>query len=117
MDIDTAWPDPTKTAEENNLIYVERMPGIIQHGHDILTMEQWREYFARLEGPEGCDFQESPTLTWKCGGGMDKSLSEAILRKMGLDENIVSDVLETVESLGGGCDCEILFNAAERIDP
>lgn len=81
---------------------------------------KWNEFFRRLEGPEGCNFQEKEpgnveTVTWTCGGGWDKSKAEAILRTMRIPDETASAVLRHVESLGGHCDCEILFNAVERI--
>lgn len=88
----------------------------VDKARTLISLEQWREYFSRLEGPEGCDFQESPT-TWKCAGGTDQTFSKAILMKMDLDEGTINEVLQCVSSLGGHCDCEVLFNAAERIDP
>lgn len=91
--------------------------GAVEQARLLMTMEQWREFFFRLEGPEGCDFRETPTFTWKCAGGTDQTFSRVILPKMGLDESTVDEVLQCVSSLGGHCDCEILFNAAERIDP
>lgn len=114
----STWPDPSKTVEENNKDYVRIvMPAAVKRAHELMDVEQWREYFARLEGPEGCDFQESPTWSWQCGGGTDKSKSRSILFKMGLHEETINEALECVHSLGGHCDCEVLFNAAERIDP
>lgn len=83
----------------------------------VLTEEQWSEFFTRLEGPEGCNFQEGETLTWECDSGNDKSKAEAILTKMGLDDRLRERVLKLVDVFGGHCDCEILFNAEERILP
>jgi hypothetical protein len=36
---------------------------------------------------------------------------------MGLDDDEVASVHRLVNALGGHCDCEIIFNAAERILP
>lgn len=88
----------------------------------ILSPERWEEYFARLEGPEGCDFKEETpgdvsTMTWRCAGGFDKSYSRTILAEMGLAKSSIAEVLAYVESFGGHCDCEVLLNAAERILP
>lgn len=90
---------------------------------DALTNEQWLELFERLEGPEGCNFKEEPDpdrpgetkTTWRCKGGMDKRYAEKILSDMGIRPPGQYGVLRYVESLGGHCDCEILFNAAERV--
>lgn len=89
----------------------------VARAREILTLEQWEEYFARLEGPEGCDFRESPEWSWKCHGGNDKSYSREILFKMDLPIETINEALDCVHSLGGHCDCEVLFNAAERIYP
>jgi hypothetical protein len=93
------------------------LEGAADEARTLLSLDQWREYFRRLEGPEGCDFQETPTWTWNCAGGTDQTFSRAILAKIGLDEGTINEVLQCVSSLGGMCDCEVLFNAAERIDP
>lgn len=83
----------------------------------LMHVDQWSEYFERLEGPEGCDFKEDAEkgFTWTCKGGMDKSKSTRILVAMGIPEDRVFGVLSYVEGLGGHCDCEVLFNAAERV--
>lgn len=82
---------------------------------------QWNYFFQELEGPNGCDFKQTDpedagTITWRCKGGMDKTYAAEILAKMdGVSEATASAVLTYVESLGGHCDCEIIFNAVERI--
>lgn len=86
----------------------------------LLSEEQWTEFFRRLEGPEGCDFQEKEpgdvgSITWNCKGGMDQSYAKAILKEMQLPASTVDAVLTYVRELGGHCDCEILFNAVERV--
>ena len=69
----------------------------------------WDKFTKRLEGPEGCNFQGTGySATWKCGGGRDKSLAEAILKTM--PDIDVADSLALFEGHGGYCDCEILFN-------
>lgn len=70
---------------------------------------RWEEFEERLEGPEGCNFQEDENeeTTWQCKGGTDKSKATAILIDMEMD---VSTSLSYFESNGGYCDCEILFN-------
>lgn len=85
-----------------------------------MSEEQWGEYFDRLEGPEGCDFREKEpgnpdSVTFLCKGGMDKTFSEKILSAMGIPDDRRFGVLRYVENLGGHCDCEVLFNAAERV--
>lgn len=81
--------------------------------------EHWQDYFDRLEGPEGCNFTKDAQdeIHWSCKGGMDKTFSRRILVDMGLDNLQVDAVHGIVNALGGHCDCEILFNAAEKILP
>lgn len=74
---------------------------------------RWDEFASRLEGEEGCDFKQKiegdPTsVTWKCGGGNDKSFAKAILEKMGGID--IEETLKYFDRNGGYCDCEILFN-------
>ena len=106
---------------EANMAILAEQEVAIARAKEIMPLGRWQEYFKRLEGPEGCDFKwEGPGETnasWKCAGGNDKSYSEAILTAMGLDERTINEALECVHSLGGHCDCEVLFNAAEGIDP
>lgn len=83
----------------------------------MLTRKQLDEFFSRLEGEEGCNFKEDDEgkVTWKCTGGNDKSKAIEILKKMGISENVITEFMSLCESHGGYCDCEILFNAEERI--
>jgi len=72
---------------------------------------RWREFLGRLEGPEGCNFREEDGKTvWNCGGGRDKSLSDAILRSMGLTKQAVWASFDYFDEHGGHCDCEVIFN-------
>jgi len=83
----------------------------------MLNTEQIKEFFGRLEGPDGCDFKEDEEGkgTWKCKGGTDKSLAQAILEKMGVEPVEIVGFLSLCEERGGYCDCEIVFNAAEGL--
>lgn len=79
---------------------------------EIMTPQhpKWNEFYARLQGPEGCDFRKDPKRkwVWKCKGGEDKSYTKKILKNM---RNIdVSKSLQFFEKEGAFCDCEILFN-------
>ena len=82
-----------------------------------MTKKQLKEFFARLEGPEGCDFKENEkgNTTWNCKSGMDKTHAKRILKKMGIPKDEATDFLALCDENGGHCDCEILFNAEERI--
>jgi hypothetical protein len=77
-----------------------------------------KEFLDRLEGPEGCNFHEDPArgLVWKCAGGRDQSLSRAILKAMGIRRGEAKTFLKRCYDLGGHCDCEILFNAADHLE-
>jgi len=88
-----------------------------------MTEAELRDFFERLEGPEGCDFQgdfdsegnvDPKTVTWKCAGGNDKTLARAILQRMGIPEEEITPFLDKCHEAGGHCDCEIIFNAKER---
>lgn len=95
---------------------------VIDEGEALLALtlplsdEQLDVYLDRLFGPEGCDFKEDGEATWTCKGGTDKSSSQAILEDMGLDAEQVELVHRYVDYLGGHCDCEILLNAAPRME-
>lgn len=82
-----------------------------------MTKEQMQEFFEKLEGPQGCDFKEDTGcgLTWACAGGNDKRFAVAILEGMDIEQQERDNFLEKCHELGGHCDCEILFNAMERI--
>jgi hypothetical protein len=74
---------------------------------------RWEEFKERLEGPEGCNFQEKDpgnpaTATWTCGGGEKKDFAAKILQSM--PEIDIEGSLRFFESQDGWCDCEILFN-------
>ena len=46
---------------------------------------------------------------------MSKPFARKILKKMEIPEEEISAFLEECEDLGGFCDCEILFNAEEKL--
>lgn len=83
-----------------------------------LTKSRIEEFFERLEGPEGCDFKIPhdglEEATWKCGGGIDKSRSISILKKMGISQDEYLAFLAKCHNFGGHCDCEIIFNARDN---
>ena len=74
----------------------------------------WDEFCGRLEGPEGCNFQEDEAgkITWDCAGGTDQTYAEKILKAMNENggEIDVEGSLAYYRENGGHCDCEILFN-------
>lgn len=83
----------------------------------MITKKQAQEFFKRLEGPEGCDFRddEKKGCIWKCAGGQDQSLSQELLKTMGVDEEDSKEFLQVCSEKGGHCDCEIIFNAAAPV--
>jgi hypothetical protein len=77
-------------------------------------------FFKKLEGKEGCNFQEKEkgnpeSITWTCKGGNDQSFAIKILKKMGIPDKEITDFLSECHEFGGHCDCEILFNAEDDI--
>jgi hypothetical protein len=77
--------------------------------------KRWAEFCERLEGPEGCNFRKKPDgrTTWDCKSGRDKSRAIAILTAMGATVGEIVASCEYFSSLGGYCDCEILFNVRQ----
>lgn len=73
---------------------------------------RWREFCARLGGPEACNFREGENgrLIWDCRGGFDKSFSFRILQDMGFPGEAIEQSFAYFNQHGGHCDCEILFN-------
>jgi hypothetical protein len=73
---------------------------------------RWTEFDDRLSGPEGCHFRdEGGVVEWNCKHGRDKTLSEAILRNMGLNSAEIKSTFAYFEARGGFCDCEIAMHA------
>ena len=86
----------------------------------MLSTRRKDEFFKKLEGPLGCDFKEKvpgkvDSISWRCAGGNDKSLSIKILTEMGIQQKNIDQFLQDCHEHGGHCDCEIIFNAKERI--
>jgi Protein of unknown function (DUF2695) len=78
-----------------------------------MTNEQLFALFDYLEGPQGCNFQddERGEATWKCDTTLD--MTRAWLRDRGLDEE---ENIAFLESLGGHCDCEVVFNVTDKVE-
>ena len=87
------------------------------HQEQVMTVDhpEWEKFCNLLEGPEGCDFKEEGGVTWKCSGGLDKSLAEAILKKH-FPEVDIEKSMKYFEEHGGMCDCEILFNVEDSVN-
>ena len=69
----------------------------------------WEEFYERLSGPEGCNFQKHPSddLTFTCDGSIKRPKATKILHDMGAD---VEASLDYFCANGGYCDCEIILN-------
>lgn len=83
----------------------------------MITKKQAKEFFKRLEGPEGCDFRkdEQGKLSWNCNNKGNYKHTTAVLGKMGVSVVEIEAFLEMCRGFGGYCDCEILFNAEEKV--
>jgi hypothetical protein len=84
-----------------------------------MTKRQINTFLKKLEGPEGCNFHEKTpgdenSVIFRCNGE-DQSLSKKILKKMGIPKGEAKEFLARCSALGGHCDCEILFNASDRL--
>lgn len=82
---------------------------VMKPGH-----KKWKEFCARLDGPEGCNFkkvkktEKTPLgMSWTCNAQLDRPFATKILKDMGAD---VDASLEHFSNHGGYCDCEILLN-------
>ncbi len=81
-----------------------------------MTKPQIKTFLAKLEGKEGCNFREiKGKITWTCKSGRDQSLSEKILTDMKIPKVERVKFLKKCSELSGYCDCEILFNVANRL--
>ena len=81
---------------------------VMKRGH-----RRWAEFLARLDGPEGCDFQvrepgTPATTTFNCDGGRNKPRTTAVLKRMG-DLDVPASLLY-FERHGGFCDCQVVLN-------
>jgi Protein of unknown function (DUF2695) len=78
-------------------------------GPDVLKALNSRRFFERLEE---LVFPEGDSGVRKCEhtfGGTD-----SILLELGFDEAEREDIIIVFKSLGGFCDCEVLYNADDR---
>lgn len=69
---------------------------------------RWQEFVLRMEGPDGCDFQEvDGQYVWTCDATAARPAARRLLEAMGFD---VEASLAYFSEHGGHCDCEILYN-------
>lgn len=85
----------------------ELIPSIAPHVMTCLGRCGYFEKLDELLSPE--DNLASPE---KCDGSF--GLSETILRAAGFDRAELRDIFSVLQSKGGGCDCEVLYNVAEK---
>jgi len=106
--------------KENAVIKQCMECGEIVDSVKLLNKEQIMEFLERLEGQEGCNFRtekvdgEDKTV-WECNGGNDQSKSKKILKSMEIPKRERDEFLKKCRQLGGYCDCEIIFNAKDRL--
>jgi hypothetical protein len=78
-------------------------PGVLSELERIRLFQKLDDQFC----PVGVS---DPTV--KCGHSYAQT--EKILKNAGMDSEDVEDILAVLHSLGGCCDCEILYNVAEE---
>lgn len=78
------------------------------------TNPRWEEFIERLEGIEGCSFHRDSNeeIHWTCSGDLDRGLSTNLLKRMGLNDEAITESLAFFKTHGGYCDCEVIFNVA-----
>ena len=83
-----------------------------------MTKRQIKEFLERLEGKEGCNFRKNKDgeTCWNCDSiHYSWKLSRKILKKMKIPWEEQIYFLNECADHGGYCDCEILFNAADKL--
>jgi hypothetical protein len=76
---------------------------------DVIRVLEGKRFFHIL------DELVFPTGDWKastCDHSLDKTL--ALISEQGFNEGEKDDIMNVLQSRGGFCDCEVLFNAAEE---
>ncbi len=77
---------------------------------DVMTCLGRCNYFEKLD--ELLSPEDNSTSVEKCDGSF--RLSETILIAAGLDRAELEDIFAVLHSKGGCCDCEVLYNVAEK---
>ena len=86
---------------------------------------QWREFYSRLGGLEGCNGRYEPPdsndpnhFRWECDA-KDTTLpkTRAILRAMGASNDDISKSVAYFHAHCAQCDCEVLLNVQEAARP
>jgi hypothetical protein len=76
---------------------------------DVMTCIGRSSYFEKLD--ELLCPQDNSTVPEKCDGSF--RLSETILLASGFERDALDDIIAVLQSKGGFCDCEVLYNVAE----
>ena len=76
---------------------------------DVLAVLKNERFFEALDGRLCPEDTSCPPA--RCDGSY--SVSRAILAEAGHDTAAIEDVIGVLSSMGGCCDCEILYNVAE----
>jgi Protein of unknown function (DUF2695) len=76
---------------------------------DVMTCLTQRSYFEKLD--ELLSPEDNSTPTEKCDGSF--RLSKTILLASGFEQDALDDIISVLQSKGGFCDCEVLYNVAE----
>ena len=80
----------------------------------LMTAAEFAQLCDWSDGPKGCNFRNHPDdpdeIIWNCDGNLWKT--RQWLRRR--DFLHVERNIKRIKSLGGYCDCEVLFNAAGK---
>ena len=76
---------------------------------DVMTCLGRCNYFEKLD--ELLSPEDNSTPTERCDGSF--RLSETILLGSGFDRDALADIIAVLQSKGGFCDCEVLYNVVE----
>jgi len=76
---------------------------------DVMKSLTRSGYFEKLDGLLGPENNSSPSES--CDGTY--KLSESILLSSGFDQDDLDDIFSVLQSKGGYCDCEVLYNVVE----
>ena len=76
---------------------------------DVMMCLEQCSYFEKLDELLSPKDESAPTE--KCDGSF--RLSERILYAVGFDRDALDDIIAVLQSKGGCCDCEVLYNVAE----
>jgi len=80
----------------------------------LMNKEQVTKLAKFLEGPDGCNFQQSDpndakTITWNCDHTARKTIGWLLIYSSSHDE--AEENVAEIQRRDGYCDCEVLFNA------